>query len=91
MINKNKTQKDIDAANQWHSYRMGWIKGANVSAMEPKFTEHDNPLIVEAYNLGYGDGRKARNEALVAAESRYGYKQEILRLAGDADVRPPTD
>lgn len=85
MINKKKTQKDIDAGNQWQAYRMGWTKGSNVSAMDPKLTEHDNPLIVAAYNLGYTDGRRARNEALTAAETRYGYKQEILRLCKDGN------
>jgi hypothetical protein len=87
----NNRKRDPNAANQWKSYKQGWVHGANVSAMDPKFTEHDNKLIVDAYNAGYTDGRKARNDALVAAETRYGYKQEILRLAGGADVRSEAD
>lgn len=75
-----KTQQEIDAANQFHSFMKGWRAGAGSKAMDPKFTEHDNKLIVDAYNAGYKRGRVDMNIAAQSAAEAYGYTISYLRL-----------
>ena len=76
-----KTQKEIDAANQFGAYQQGWAAGAAVRAMDPKTTGHANELIKAAYDQGYSDGRVARQTAMQKAADKYGHRPNILRLA----------
>jgi hypothetical protein len=69
-----------DAANQYQAYAKGWVAGAAVRAMDPAATGHTDPLIRDAYNLGYKDGQDARRADLEYAGKRYGYEPSILRL-----------
>ena len=81
-----KTQEQIDAANQYKTYRKGWVEGASTKATDPVATGHENVLIRDAYNLGYKHGQVARDAAAEFASERYGYEPQILRLQGDADA-----
>lgn len=78
-----KTQAEIDAANQYKSYRKGWVEGARTTAMDPLAAQHENVLIRNAYNLGYKHGQVARDEAGRFASDKYGYEPQILRLCED--------
>jgi len=69
-----------DAANQFRSFIQGWKDGASSKAMQPKFTEHTNKLIVAAYNAGYGRGRQDLNAVAQTAAEAYGYTISVLRL-----------
>lgn len=77
----NRTPEQIDAANKWQSYRMGWLAGAAIKAIDPRFSSHPNQELNAAYQLGYRDGGVARREALARATELYGYEPTILRLA----------
>ena len=77
MINKHNTP---DAANQFRSFVQGWKDGASSKAMQPKFIEHDNKLIVAAYNAGYARGRQDLNIAAQSAAEAYDYTISVLRL-----------
>ena len=86
-----KTQQEIDAANQFHSFIMGWKDGASSRAMDPKFTGHDNKLIVAAYDAGYGRARKDINAVAEEAAKTYGYTISYLRLMDGDHERARTD
>lgn len=75
---------DPDAANQWQSYRKGWVAGAGSKAMDPVFLTHTNEKIRVAYEQGYTDGRLAINAAMTKAADRYRYRPSILRLCDGA-------
>ena len=77
MVNKKNT---VDAGNQFHSFMKGWKDGASSRAMDPKATEHENPLIRAAYDAGYGKARKDLNAVAEEAAKTYGYTISVLRL-----------
>lgn len=80
-----KTAAQIDAANRYESYMRGWRDGAVITAMRPEFTERaPGDQLRIAYELGYGDGRKARSNASSQAASVYGHKLTILRLQDES-------
>lgn len=81
-----KTEKEIDAANQYAAYQKGWAAGAATRAMDPAVTGHSNELIRLAYEQGYADGRIARQSALQKAADKYGHRPSILRLAAEEGV-----
>lgn len=72
MSYSKETQKQIDAKNNYYSYRRGWCDGAGARSMcKDDCTEH--------YERGYTDGYKARHEAMHAANERYGADLSIIR------------
>lgn len=75
-----KSQQEIDAGNQFHSFMQGWRHGASSKAMDPKFTEHSNQLIKAAYEAGYGRARTDINLVAQSAAEAYGYTISYLRL-----------
>jgi hypothetical protein len=74
--------EDPKPGSLFHSYRKGWIAGAQFGPLDPKFTEHDDASIKTEYSRGWTDDRLAHREALQAAIDRLGYKPSVLRLAG---------
>lgn len=68
---------DPDRANRWHAYMHGWKDGA--VNREARIKAHPDKGIVDAYNSGYDDGRRACEEAAAAATQRTGYSPRILR------------
>jgi hypothetical protein len=70
----------VGQRSKFMAYHRGWSDGANVRAMRDEFKDH--PLLAESCNEGYGDGRKARTEAHVAASERFGVKLSVLRSPG---------
>ncbi len=81
-----KTQKEIDAGNQYGAYQQGWTAGAAMRAMDPKATGHGDEAIRLAYEQGYGDGRIARQTAMQKAADKYGHRPGILRLTAEESV-----
>ena len=82
-------KNDPDAANQFRSFVQGWKDGASSKAMQPKFTTHDNKLIVAAYNAGYARGRQDLNIAAQSAAEAYGYTISYLRTNGEDHETEP--
>jgi hypothetical protein len=72
----------IDTANHYQSYMRGWKNGACVNAMDSAFIgrEKTNPMR-KYYEIGYSDGRKARNNAANIATNVTGHVPAVLRLA----------
>ena len=75
---------EIDAANRFHSWRLGWRDGAMRRAMNPAAANHSDLVLAAAYREGYSEGTVAANTANAAACERYGYAPSVLRVAGGA-------
>ncbi len=80
---------EIDAANRFHSWRLGWRDGAMRRAMNPAATGHSDAAMAQAYRDGYGEGTHAARDANTAACERYGHRPTILRAESAASVTAP--
>jgi hypothetical protein len=81
---------EIDAANRFHSWRLGWRDGAMRRAMNRAAEGHSDGALAAAYCDGYTEGYAAARAANAAACERYGYSPTILRAesATAADAAP---
>lgn len=70
----------IAAANQYQTYRRGWMAGAATKMMDSAISDHPDETIRAAYEKGYVDGQASHSKALLAAAKQYGYQPSILRL-----------
>lgn len=80
---------EIDAANRFHAWRMGWRDGAMRRAQNPAATGHSDAAMAQAYRDGYGEGTRAARDANTAACERYGHRPTILRAESAASVTAP--
>jgi hypothetical protein len=83
-IDLDTRPRDVDAANRWRAYGMGWRAGARGTAPDPKATGHADRGIAEAYDAGYLAGCRARGAAAAEASEMYGYEPSVLRAGGAA-------
>lgn len=72
------TKEQVEAANNFHSYRKGWTDGASGKVMDANFNA--SPY-VKIYLKGYNEGYLVRKKALGKAESKYGHIPSIMRAA----------
>lgn len=78
----NRPAAEIDAANRFHTWRLGWRDGAMRRAQNPRTTGHPDEAMAQAYRDGYAEGTRTARAAGAAACERYGYTPTILRAAG---------
>jgi len=76
---------EIDAANRFHSWRLGWRDGAMRRAQNPAAAGHSDAAMAQAYSDGYAEGTIAARAANAAACERYGHSPTILRVAGGGE------
>lgn len=67
-----ETEEELEARNNYYSYRRGWIDAAKATSMSDVDT---SPAYIEGYNHGY----KARHEAMLKAKHFYGAKLSEIR------------
>lgn len=75
------TDEEVESANLFHSYRVGWTDGAGMKSMRPTYLSHEVVAIKTEYERGYGDGWVARQGAMQEAASRLNYTPNVLRIA----------
>lgn len=63
----------VEAANLYQVYRMGWKHGAVGRSKDPGAAQHPNPCMVAAYELGYMAGGLAFTQASHFASDHFGY------------------
>lgn len=80
---------EIDAANRFHSWRLGWRDGAMRRAQNPAAEGHSDGALAAAYCDGYTEGYAAARAANAAACERYGHRPTILRAESAASVTAP--
>lgn len=74
--------RDMRPAELFHCYMRGWKHGAVGTAMDPKFTGHEDGEFAAEYSAGYEDGYLLRKQTQTSAADRLGYKPSILRVQG---------
>ncbi len=70
---------------QYWAYRRGWTDGAKRMRLRKVFVESTKrPDMKEAYERGYADGKKARNDALTKEADRLGHDRMLVLLRDEA-------
>ena len=71
------TPTEVEAANRYKTYRIGFTHGAGGKPVDDKCMMH--PTLGNDYAEGYGHGRLCRTNILAEARERFGYEPNILR------------
>lgn len=66
-------RSELEAANLYQVYRMGWKHGATGRSKDPDAAGHSNHCMVAAYELGYMAGGLAFTQATHFAMDHFGY------------------
>ena len=72
--------EDRRPAELFQCHMRGWQHGAVGTAMDPKFTEHEDSQFSAEYNSGYRVGYELRKKTQTETAKRLGYTPSVLRI-----------
>lgn len=78
------TPSETIAANLYHSFRNGWQDGAAGKSPDPRYVQHADAKLWEAYERGWKAARTLRSKALERAQAKYGFTPSIMRSESEA-------